>query len=101
MNVSTVDGKWSLDVCGLPVPGSSPALETMDHSTSVIKLQGLLKRIEAMNLYEGNDDESLGSTIAIGSTTTSSCPKQSRETNCAASELPCPEHPSCKMLSAV
>ena len=29
MNVSTIDGKWSLDVCGLPVPVSSPALEAM------------------------------------------------------------------------
>ena len=57
MNASTVNGKWSLDVCGLPVAASSPALKDLDHTTSIDQLQGLLKRIEAMNVCEGNADE--------------------------------------------
>ena len=57
MNASTVNGKWSLDVCGLPVAASSPALKDLDHTTSIDQLQGVLKRIEAMNVCEGNADE--------------------------------------------
>ena len=65
MNASPIDGKWSLGVCGLPVSASSPALEAMDHTTSVNKLQGLLKRIEAMNICEGNDDDRFVSLASI------------------------------------
>ena len=101
MNVSTIDGKWSLDVCGLPVPASSPALETMDNTTSVDKLQGLLKRIEAMNICDGNDDDRFVSLRSPRSSNDFIMAQKYRETNCAASELPCPDHPSCKTLSAV
>ena len=101
MNVSTTDGKWSLDVCGLPVSASSPAPETMDNTTSVDKLQGLLKRIEAMNICDGNDDDRFVSLRSPRSSNDFIMAQKYRETNCAASELPCPDYPSCKTLSAV